>query len=231
MKKEPLMKLFSISIILIMFGSIKMYGQQQEKFLNMDFLVNVSRFLRNNLNEVDKKQSNIDEAYYLKLANENLYFLRIPFKGKPIVTDFIALETDSSGNCYKGSIVHIEKVNKKNAYLDTLIIYNLKRDENWVVYCSNPTTLNSDKINNKKELDPVMLPASSNGTLWYLDLNIFAILNPVTIEPMQDGSGFGVGPAGKTSGGFGTYSFYFDANLDMSNFLPPVADKIEFERP
>lgn len=229
MKKKSLIKLFSV--ILFVIDSTHIYAQQQEKFFDMNFLVNVSRFLRNNLNEVDKKQSNIDEAYYLKLANENLYFLRIPFKGKPITTDFIALETDSSVNCYKGSIVHIEKINKKNAYLDTLTIYNLKRDKNWVVYCSNSITLNSDKLNNKKELDPVMLPASSNGILWYLDLNIFAILNPVTIEPMQDGSGFGVGPEGKTSGGFGTYSFYFDANLDMNNFLPPVADKMEFERP
>jgi hypothetical protein len=48
---------------------------------------------------------------------------------------------------------------------------------------------------------------------------------------MESGYGYGIAPAGETSGGFGTYSYYFDIYLTARNYLPPSADEVEFERP
>ncbi|CAN5295573.1 hypothetical protein BH11BAC5_BH11BAC5_43300 [soil metagenome] len=80
-------------------------------------------------------------------------------------------------------------------------------------------------------LDPSVLYATNNGKDYVISLNIEAIFNPEGLEQMPEGGFFGITPAGETGGGFGTYSFYFDVNLNRRNFLPSEIDQVDFERP
>ncbi len=232
MKNNYLIIISLFTVVVLTMLTTKGYSQQQEKFSDINFLIHISNFLKTSIDSNDKRQSSIDQAYFLKLEQKSSYFLRIPFKNKSITTDFIALEMDSNFIPSKGSIVHIIKNINGYSYLDTVNIYTLKREKKWTVYLNNDSkTFKNNKLEKSKVLDEVIVTGSNDGKLWSLNLNIFAILNPGTIEPMQDNTGFGVKPSGGTSGGFGTYSYYFDANLSANNFLPPVATKVEFERP
>lgn len=223
-----LLKLFFISIVSLLITSSKVTAQQQEKFQDGVFIHNVSSFLIKNLKNTDNKQRELFEAYYLQLANTHL-FLRIPFKNKPITTDFIAVEIDSVGNCYRGSIVHINMSTKNYTHLDTVIIYTLNREKNWIIHTAIPSGKNQVKV----ALDPVIIHRYDNNDITkpFLLLNTTALLNPAKIALTENEDGFGIAPAGKTSGDFGTYSFYMNAALNRDNFLPPVAEKIAFEQP
>lgn len=204
---------------------------QSNIFQNESFMKNTIIFLKKNIAESDKAKYNMYESYYLNLAKQDHYLLRIPFKDKSIKTDFIAIECDSFGNCFKGSIVHIIKNSLNNSFFDTVVIFNLARDRKWITYYTPDKVLSEDALAKIKVLDPVIIAATNDGKTFDVNLNVFAILNPEQIELMEDGGGFGVTPDGDTSGGFGTFSYYFDANLDYRNFLPPVVTEIEFERP
>ena len=205
---------------------------QVDNDFETNYNLKVLKYLKENISQGDKKNKDYDNSYKLRIGDSAFFFLRIPFIDKPITTDFIVLKTDSFGNCLKGSIIHIVKSKINNPYLDTLIVYNLIRDKKWVVYNTEPKKIKKVEINKTKVLDPVLISSYEGPNLTsVIYLNLFAILNPDSIEFMKDGGGFGVSPCGETSGGFGTYSFYFNVNLNKNNFLTPVADKIEFERP
>jgi hypothetical protein len=236
MKKSPKVMLLMFLLFSIFYQDI--HAQQQE-LMHLKFRVNVTKFLGDNLETADKKKLDMDEAYYLNVGSyfsktdtgKKHLFLRVPFKDKPIATDFIGVETDSLGNCTRSGIVHINKDKLNRSYGDTFYISNLKRNKTWQIYYTQPKVLSSGKENKPKVLDPAVLYATNNGKDYVISLNIEAIFNPEGLEQMPEGGFFGITPAGNTGGGFGTYSFYFDVNLNRRNFLPPEIDQVDFERP
>ncbi len=200
---------------------------------------NICTYLRNNFSKDSIRHTDFSESYFLRFDSGRHYVLRIPFKEKSITTDFIALQTDSAGNCSAGCIVHLYKGETNNPYTDTFYIYNLQRSKKWVVFSTMPAWMVPDRdTSHAKDItvknvnpvlsDPVIILSCSPTECTYY-LNVFAIINPDKIEK-NDGE-FGVPPTGWTSGGFGTFSEYFDIKLTRQNFLEPALDKIEFERP
>jgi hypothetical protein len=218
--------------------NISAFGQMPDIY-SATVNANIFTYLRNNFSKDSIRHMDLSESYFLRFDSGRHYVLRIPFKGKSITTDFIALQTDSLGNCSAGSIVHLYKGETNNPYTDTFYIYNLQRTKKWIVFSTMPAWMKRVKDTAFKEniipatkntaiTDPaVILSCSVTECTYYV--NVFAILHPDKIE--KDGDDFGVPPTGWTSGGFGTYSEYFNINLSRQNFLTPVADKIEFERP
>jgi hypothetical protein len=231
MKQKSLMAL--LPVVLFFLLPLHLPAQQQEKFTDTKFRGNVFRFLRQHLLDDDKNNIDFDSAYYLQIENKNHYFLRIPFKEKPINMDFIGLDTDSLGNCNKGSIVHRirGKLSRFSEYADSFVIYSLNRDTRKLIYITPLKGLSDTIAANVKVWDPAINIGNDQKLNLYVHLNIAAILNPGKLELMESGYGYGIAPAGETSGGFGTYSYYFDIYLTARNYLPPSADEVEFERP
>ncbi|CAN5295362.1 hypothetical protein BH11BAC5_BH11BAC5_43280 [soil metagenome] len=227
-------KVFYITSFILAVLPINSKAQrQQEKFRDMKFCGNILRSLSPRLNDEDRKNIDLDKAYYLEMENTNHYFLRIPFKERPINSDFIGLEMDSLGNCKKGSIVHRNKgkLPKFSEYADSFVIYSLNRAAKRVVFITPMKALSDSGATKEKVLDPAMLISNDQKLNLSVHLNMASILNPEKLELMEGGYGFGIAPAGETSGGFGTYSYYFDVDFTVLNYLPPVADKVESERP
>ena len=187
-----------ITVVLSYSSSILM--AQSASILPQEYQINVVKFLKNNLSSVDYKAKNLDESYFLKFDSGRSYFLRIPFIEKSILTDFIALQTDSFGNCIRGSIVHFNRTKDDNLYTDTLFICNLERKQNKIIYFEPSGDLSKKKITSTNDktviLDPVVILGSDKTKIYYY-FNVLAILNPLNIEPMKEG-GFGIAPSGLT---------------------------------
>ncbi|CAN5295422.1 hypothetical protein BH11BAC5_BH11BAC5_43290 [soil metagenome] len=121
--------------------------------MHLKFRVSITKFLNDNLGIADKNNLDIDEAYYLNVGSYSLktdtgkkhLFLRVPFKDKPIATDFIGVETDRLGNCTRSGIVHINKDKFNRPYGDTFYISNLKRNKTWQIYYTQPKVSDSAK--------------------------------------------------------------------------------------
>lgn len=228
---------FSSKIFVVLFSflgvlSLPLKAQQQEKFTDTGFRGNIFKFLRLHLSIDDRKNVDLEKAYYLEMDNKNHLFLRVPFKEKPINIDFIGLEIDSTGNCTKGSIVHRIKgqLPKFSEYADSFIIYSLNRESKRLIYITPMKQLSESEATKIKVLNAAVLISNDQKLNLSVHLNIEAILNPDKLELMEGGFGFGIAPAGEKGGGFGTYSYYFDVDLTLWNYLPPVANRIEFER-
>lgn len=215
-------------LLLILFLSFKvlLYAQKSNTLVK-DYYSNVNQSLKNNLNSSDFRDIDIEKSYSLKLESSRSLLLLIPFKKKSISADFIALKTDSLGNCLGGSIIHVK--NSTNRNTDTFYIHNLQRTKNQVVFLNSWSDLkknkNVSKDQNTEILDPViLLSCTKDECLYYL--NVFALLNPAQIT--KSGDEFVVKPTGITSGEFGTFSEYLNINQNAS--LSSII-KVEFEHP
>lgn len=138
--------------LLLSYFQQNLHAQQQE-LMHLKFRVSITKFLNDNLGIADKNNLDIDEAYYLNVGSYSLktdtgkkhLFLRVPFKDKPIATDFIGVETDRLGNCTRSGIVHINKDKFNRPYGDTFYISNLKRNKTWQIYYTQPKVSDSAK--------------------------------------------------------------------------------------
>ena len=99
---------------LIFFSVILFSCKKEISQVNPDrFLENVKTDLKDSVNESDYSSLDFSEAVLNKVDSVGLYFLRVPFKGKSVATDFVMVNTDKEGKVKKGRIIHLEgKVNE-----------------------------------------------------------------------------------------------------------------------
>jgi hypothetical protein len=69
---------------------------------------NIQRTLRDTLSSHDYENLDFAHAVRTCVDSVQLYFVRVPFKGKSIGSDFVLLRTDQEGRLKEGRIVHLE---------------------------------------------------------------------------------------------------------------------------
>jgi hypothetical protein len=77
------------------------------KLVSDDYLVKVSRFLKDSLNEED--YGRLDFRHGLLSKQKQCWYLRLAWLHKKPERDFILLQTDSLGNCKKGHIILLDR--------------------------------------------------------------------------------------------------------------------------
>lgn len=73
-----------------------------------DYLTNVKRGLTDSLSRNDFENLDFTKSFLTRVDSVKLYVLRIPFKGKSISEDFVAVKTNVEGKIEHGRIVHLE---------------------------------------------------------------------------------------------------------------------------
>lgn len=199
------------------------------------YLKNVNAYLKANLTSEDYSRINLQMGNISLIESDSSYFFRLPFKDKSVQTDFIALQTDSLGNCSKGNIIHYEIPDASLPANKTVLINNLQRNRNWKFDLAKPvfreTKSESTLVVMIPTLENVTIVCyrhSTNGYTQFTLDNISFLLNPSSAVPMPGGGGggggYGVPSAGNTSGDFGTFGNYLNSE-------DGIVDKVEFERP
>lgn len=99
---------------LIIFSVVIFSCRKEVSKINPDhYLQNVKSALKDSLNETDYSVLDFSKALINKVDSVNLYFLRVPFKGKSLVNDFVIVKTNKDGKIEQGKIIHLEgKVNQ-----------------------------------------------------------------------------------------------------------------------
>ena len=77
-------------------------SSQTEKYMD-----NVKAYLKINLYDSDYKKVDFENSVLSKQGSN--WFLRIAFLNKKLSTDFVLLQTDSTGECSTGNFVHIRR--------------------------------------------------------------------------------------------------------------------------
>lgn len=190
------------------------------------------QYLRQRLKATYVNDLDFDNAYALKFEDSNLFILRAPFKNKRIFSDFLILQFDSLKSFSNCNIVHTTVSNSANLNGDTVTIFSLEKNKSWKVFNLDSKTSKLNSLDNKP-LNPVAIPILKTKDLHVRSyyLNVAALLHPEQIEKVNNGKGFGYKAIGVTHGGYGTYGFYFDINLDKNTILHQEITKIEFEEP
>jgi hypothetical protein len=80
------------------------------------YLRNVKSSLKDSLSNNDYSSLDFSKAVLNKVDSVDLYFLRVPFKGNSVASDFILVKTSKDGKIERGKIIHLEgKVNQFGA--------------------------------------------------------------------------------------------------------------------
>src|SRR5436189_6366649 len=77
------------------------------------YIKNVKAALKDSLSANDYSILDFTRAVLSKVDSVQLYFLRIPAKGKEIKNDFVLLKTDVNGKIERGKIIHLEGADKE----------------------------------------------------------------------------------------------------------------------
>src|SRR5688500_5536557 len=95
-----------------------------EKPTSLKILENVKAALKDSISPSDYQSLDFHRALFSKADQPQLYFLRVPFKGKKISEHFVIVKTDKDGLIESGRIIQLtlEPVNPNG----TIIVYSLK---------------------------------------------------------------------------------------------------------
>ena len=94
---------------LIIFSAILFSCKKEISQIRSDhFLQNVKASLKDSLLSDDYIRLDFSKTTLNRVDSAGLYFLRIPFTGKSLATDFVLVKTSWEGIIEKGKIVHLE---------------------------------------------------------------------------------------------------------------------------
>jgi hypothetical protein len=122
-----------ITLTLILFGCKK----ESRGTSSDDFLHNVKAYLADSLGGNDYVSLDFSKAVLNKVDSVNLYFLRVPFKGKSVAGDFVLLKMNKDGIVQRGEIIHLEGrtiefgegIIKRRAFDGNILIHSLNRKQ------------------------------------------------------------------------------------------------------
>jgi hypothetical protein len=227
---------FSISFVFVSCKKENSFSYTNTETIPESYKKNVDTYLKATLIDADYNRIDLNQAKILIFNDGKSYFLRIPFLGKLIEKDFIAIRTDTVGKCFEGNFVNYDKFNKSNNLPSTINITNLARNKSWEFDFDNiPTNFPVPSLADANSVNVARIRAYQNTSTNIIDwMNIAFLLYPSSASVIYGGNGggngYGVPTAGVTSGSFGTYGYYFN-NAAGGSGSPSIqnSDKVEFE--
>lgn len=188
------------------------------------YLDQVKTSLHDSLSQQDFENLDFSRAVLSKADSPQLYFLRIPFNGKKLQSDFVLLQTSKVGKVQTGKIIHLEggqKMQDQNiTWNGSVIISSLSRKDVLQSAVTGGYIEAFHKSNSNARLTSMMAPdvlpeivvvAYTGGGVSYAD---WVWLQSFFYQSMDYGSGSGGGDYGSYygsldgsyGGGGGTYS-------------------------
>jgi hypothetical protein len=140
-----------ISLLLLLLTACK---KEIKTFNSNNYLESVKTALKDSVAANDYGQLDFDKTVLNKVDSVQLFYLRIPFKGKSLMNDFVIVKTDYKGIIEEGKIVHLE--GKENEYGDGKI-KRRKFDGNISI-----SSLNRKEILNSSIIDGYITAFHSN---------------------------------------------------------------------
>lgn len=82
--------------------------KEMQHFSKDSFLQNLKTSLKDSLSIADYASLDFSKALLNRVDSVQLYFVRIPFQGSKLISDFVIVKTNGKGKVQEGKIIHLE---------------------------------------------------------------------------------------------------------------------------
>lgn len=182
------------------------------------FLKNVKSTLKDSLGSADFQNLDFSRTVRTYIVDGNITLVRIPFKEKSILNEFVLVQTETNGMIEKGRIVNINgAVSKNHQYNGSVTVTSLYRQEliNSAITKGKVDAFVGTKISLKSEYvvpDPyvelpevIIVSTYSSGGGGEVSWSTWMSLQSFFSEPSGGGGGSGWYSSGDPYGGGGGY--------------------------